>query len=85
MKALYGLIYKYVILQKLCFWKKIFLTFSYFTAIYMTYEGSESAREQFGEFIYQLQPKIKALVRKLERILIKLYRQHMPLSFNKIV
>ena len=32
--------------------------------------------EHFGEFIYQLKTKIKTLVRKLERHLIKLYRQH---------
>ena len=41
----------------------------------MTYEGSESVQDNFSKFIYQLQPKIKALVRKLERILEKLYRQ----------
>ena len=38
---------------------------------------SKSARENFGKFIYQLQPKTKTLVRKLERILIKLYRQNL--------
>ena len=46
-------------------------------------EGSENALEKFGEFIYQFQPKIKTLVRKSERILIKLYRQHVSLSFNQ--
>ena len=44
----------------------------------------ESARENFAEFIYKLQPKIKTFVQKLERILIKLYRQHVSLSFNHI-
>ena len=42
----------------------------------------ESARNKFGKFIYQLQPKTETLVRKLERILIKLHRQNMPLLFN---
>ena len=41
----------------------------------MTYEKSESAQDNFGKFIYQFQPKTKTLIRKLERILIKLYRQ----------
>ena len=43
----------------------------------MNYEGSENARENFGIFIYQ------PLVRKLERILIKWYRHHVSLLFNK--
>ena len=38
----------------------------------MTYEGSKSAWENFGKFNYQLQPKFKAPIRKLERNLIKL-------------
>ena len=42
----------------------------------MAYEGFESTRYNFGKFIYQLQPKTKTLVRKLERILIELYRQN---------
>ena len=29
----------------------------------IAHEGSESARENFGEFIHQLQPKIKTLLR----------------------
>ena len=33
----------------------------------MTYEEPESAQENFIKFIYQLQPKIKTLVRKLKR------------------
>ena len=47
------------------------------------YEGSKSTRENFGILIYQLQPKIKVLVRKLERILIKSCRQHVSLLFNQ--
>ena len=39
----------------------------------MAYEGSENARDNFGKFIHQLQPETKTLIRKLERILIKLY------------
>ena len=41
----------------------------------MAYKRSESARENFGKFIDEFQPKTKTLVRKLERILIKLCRQ----------
>ena len=36
----------------------------------------------FSKFIYQLQPKTKTLVRKLERIL-KVYRQNLSLLFNQ--
>ena len=43
----------------------------------MAYEGSESARENFGKFIYQFQPETKTLIKKLERILNKLYRQNL--------
>ena len=35
----------------------------------MAYERSESAWNNFGIFIYRLQPKTKTLVRKLESIL----------------
>ena len=49
----------------------------------MAYEGSESAQDNFGEFIHQFQPETKALIRKLERILIKLYRQNVSLLFNE--
>ena len=38
----------------------------------MAYEGSEIAQDNFGKFIYQLQPETKTLIRKTERIL---YRQ----------
>ena len=33
------------------------------------YEGYESARDNFGEFMYQFQPETKTLIRKLEKIL----------------
>ena len=49
----------------------------------MAYEGSESARNNFGKFIHQFQPETKRLIRKLERILIKLYRQNVCLLFNE--
>ena len=43
----------------------------------MAYEGSKSTwEEKFGKFIYHLKPEIKTRDRKLKRILIKLYRQH---------
>ena len=41
----------------------------------MIYERSESAPDNFGKFLYQLQPETKTLIGKLERIL-KLYRQN---------
>ena len=40
----------------------------------MPYEGYESARDNFGKFIYQFQPETKTLIRKLEKILITLSR-----------
>ena len=49
----------------------------------MAYEGSESARDNFGKFIHQFQPETKTLIRKLERILIKSYRQIVSLLFNE--
>ena len=49
----------------------------------IAYEGSESARDNFGKFIYQLQSETKTFIRKLERILNKLYRQNFSLLFNK--
>ena len=49
----------------------------------MAYEESESAWDNFGKFIHQLQLKTKTLIRKLERILNKLYRQNLSLLFNE--
>ena len=46
------------------------------------YERFESARDNFGKFINQFQPKTETLDRKLERILIKLFTQHVSLLFN---
>ena len=45
----------------------------------MANERSESARGNFGKFNHQFQPETKTLTRKRERILIKLYRQNVPL------
>ena len=39
----------------------------------MAYDRFESARDYFEKFIQQFQPETKTLIRKLERILIKLY------------
>ena len=47
----------------------------------MAYEGSESAREKFGEFFYQLKPEIKTADRKFE-IIFKNYLD-MSISFNQ--
>ena len=49
----------------------------------MAYEESESARDNFGYFIKQLQTKTKTFASKLESIQIKLYRQNMSLLFNQ--
>ena len=49
----------------------------------MANERSKSIRDNFGKFVNQFQPKTKTLVRKPERILIKLYRQDVLLSFNQ--
>ena len=49
----------------------------------MAYERSESARDNLGKFIHQFQRETKALIRKLERIFIKLYRQNVSLLFNQ--
>ena len=49
----------------------------------MAYERSESARDNFSKFIHQLQPETNTLIRKLEMILIKLYRQNVSLLFNQ--
>ena len=48
----------------------------------MVYGVFESVRDYFGKFIHRFQPEIKALTRKLERILIKLYRQIFSLLRN---
>ena len=49
----------------------------------MAYEGSKSARDNFGKFIQQFQPETKTLIRKLERIVTKLYRKNVSLLFNE--
>ena len=49
----------------------------------MAYKGSESARDNFGKFIHQFQPETKTLIRKLEKILIKLYNQNVSLLSNQ--
>ena len=36
-------------------------------SLMMVFEKSESFRDNFGKFIYQLQPEAKTLVRKLEK------------------
>ena len=49
----------------------------------MAYEGSEIARDNFGKFINQFLPETNTLIRKHERNLSKLYRQHLSLLFNE--
>ena len=50
----------------------------------MACEGPECARDNFRKFINQFEPEIKTLIRKLERIFNKLYRQNLPLLFYEI-
>ena len=40
----------------------------------MAYEWSESVQDNFGKFTHQFHPETKALLRKLESNLIKLFR-----------
>ena len=49
----------------------------------MAFEGFESARDNFGKFIHQLQPETKTFIKKLKRILNKLYTQNVSLLFNE--
>ena len=49
----------------------------------MAYEGSESAWNNFGKFMYQFQPETKRVIRKLERILDKVYRRNLSLLSNE--
>ena len=49
----------------------------------MAYERSKRTQNNFSKFIYQFQAKIVTLVRKLERILIKLYRRKVYLLFEQ--
>ena len=53
--------------------------------VIMAYEMSDSAWDNFGKFIHQFQSETTSLNRKLERILIKLYRQNVSLLFNQTV
>ena len=50
----------------------------------MADKRSERTRDNYAKFIHQFQPETKTLIRKLERILIKLYRQNVSLLFNQI-
>ena len=49
----------------------------------MAYEKSKSSWDNLGKSIPQFQPETKTLIRKLERNLIKLYRQNVSLLFNQ--
>ena len=49
----------------------------------MVYERSESVREKLGKFLHQFQHETKILIKKLERILIKFYRQNVSLLFDQ--
>ena len=49
----------------------------------MAYEESYTARDDFVEFICQFQLETKTLIRKLEMMLNKLYRQNSSLLFNE--
>ena len=49
----------------------------------MAYDVFESAQDNFMKFIYQFRPETKTLIRKVERILNKLYRPNLSLLFNE--
>ena len=49
----------------------------------MAYERSKSTGDNFGKFIHQFQRETKTLIRKLERIIIKFYRQSVFLLSNE--
>ena len=49
----------------------------------MAHERFKSARDNFGKLIHQFQPETKTLIRKLERTLIKFYRQNVSSLFNQ--
>ena len=42
----------------------------------MAYDRSKSGRDNIGKFIHQFLAEIKTLFRKLEKILIKLFREN---------
>ena len=50
----------------------------------MAYERSQSTMDNFGKFIHQFQPENKILIRKIERIVIKSYRQHVFNIYSNI-
>ena len=47
----------------------------------MADERSESPRDNFGKFINEFQLETKTLIRKFERVLIKLYKQNVSLLY----
>ena len=49
----------------------------------MACERFENTQDNLGKFIHQFQPEAKTLIRNLERILIKLYKQNVSLLFNQ--
>ena len=60
-----------------------FLSNSAFAYVCYVIKKTFKTRDNFGKFIHQFQPESKTLIRKLERILIKLYRQNVSLLFNQ--
>ena len=42
-----------------------------------------NAQDNFGKFIHQFQPETKTIIRKLEEVLIKLYKQNVSLLLNQ--
>ena len=51
----------------------------------MAYERSEGVLDNFGKFIHQIQPETKTFIRKLEMILIKLYKQNVSIISSNII
>ena len=49
----------------------------------MAYEGSERTQDNFKKFIDQFQPETRTFIKKLERVLNKLYKKKLTLLFNE--
>ena len=69
-------------LNKIVWTKCDFIIYTCKQHLMMAYERSESARCNFSKFSHQFRPEINTLIRKLERILIKLYRQNLSLLYT---
>ena len=68
---------------KKSFWKSFYTLYTCKQPLMIAYGRPGSARDNFGIFIHQFQSETKTLIRKLERIIIKLYKENVSLLFNQ--